>query len=116
MKKILYHPATALFIGILTLLILISLRSNLKKIQISKQNLEAVNAQIEQLESQIAKQEQQLELAQEPLTKEKIIRNELLMKKENEVIIQLPKVQLQPKEKKTSAQKTAWQEWQELLF
>jgi len=64
-----------------------SLRRNAAKTQISTQNISILEEEIKALETQIYKSQEMLEKANQPLNKERILRNELLMQKEGEYVV-----------------------------
>lgn len=81
-------------------------------------------ATIEQLEREVAidrakleQLEQQASAAATDFAKEKIIRDDLLMKEPGEIVVQLPDIELtEPKKEVESDQKTPLEEWKVLIF
>lgn len=115
-KKVLYHPIVVALITVLAIYFIISLKSNEQKLDLSKQNLTQEKSSVSTLEQEVQDQKQKLEQSKLPLNQEKIIRNELLMQKPNELVIQLPEVQLRASTKTQAAPLTPWEKWQALLF
>lgn len=114
-SKILSHPITIVLFSLIFVLFFISLRKNATKTKISTQNISTLENEIQSLEKKIDESQKELEIAQSPLSQEKIIRNELLMQKEGEYIVQLP--ELKKKEVKNEKGKTSpWEAWRELMF
>ena len=55
--------------------------------------------------------------SQQPFAKEQIIRNELLMKREGEYVVQIPDELVTTTQRVTRAEfLTPWEEWRQLLF
>lgn len=111
------HP---LLIGVFTclcLLAIFSLRESSKKAIISKESIEKLEKNIESLEKDVAKENEKLKISQEPIALEKIIRNELLLKKEGEIVLQIPDEEKNKEEEKDlkSGQNGPWEEWKKLL-
>ena len=115
-KKILFHPLVFLLISLASLLLIFSLYQNAQEITNSTTDLKKIELEVDQKEQKIESLENQLNQAQTNFTKERIIRDELLMQKEGELIIQIPEDQTieipQIDEEKPL---TPWQEWKNLL-
>jgi hypothetical protein len=81
----------------------------------SQDNLGQLHQDLELTTSRVQSLEQELQTARNDVTKEKIVRNELLQQKPGEYVV---KADLSPA-KKTSTparkQLTAWEEWWQLL-
>ncbi len=116
MKKILYHPLTILLVSILSLYCIFSLRKNLKRINISRENLRNINNQVRQLKTKVDQKEKQLKQAKKSYSKEKIARNELLLKKPGEYVIQLPELNVDRKQTESSLQSQPIEQWKKLLL
>ncbi len=116
-KSLLEHP---LLIGIFTLfslLIIFSLKESAKKATLSKESLSQLEESVEIEEKNLAKETEKLKNAQTELNIEKIKRNELLQKKEGEIILQIPEkendqLQSNEREKINNPQ----EEWKKLLL
>jgi len=116
MNKIILNPLTIIAFTILGVTLLISLRQNINKIDQSQQNMNILEQEIVKLSSEVSQTEQQLEKADDPISKEKILRNELLMQKEGEYIVQIPEVESRKKQKADHKKTTPWEEWTKLIF
>lgn len=67
--------------------------------------------------SDVSDLERQAQEATSSLAQERIIRNELLMQKPDEIIVQLPAVEeIRLSNTEPSPTPTPWQAWRELLF
>lgn len=115
MKRLLYHPLTAILITALVIYFIISLRSNLKKLEISRQNLSNIQQDVAQLSEEVESQKQTLNQAQQPLAKEKLARDELLLKKSGEYVIDLPDIILTELESEPSPSPRPIEKWIELI-
>jgi cell division protein FtsB len=117
-QKILGNPILIIFSGLIVVAAWWSLRGTRQRILISSQRLDQINQEVTELESQLESLKKDLTLAQNPLSKEIIIRNELLMKKSGEIVVQLPSLEENQDKTKLEENQTAtpWQEWQQILF
>ena len=116
MKKIIYHPLTIIFLSLIAVYFIFSLRSNQNKIDLSKKNIKNLKQIVSKMEISYNRQAEELKTAKKPLTKEKVVRNELLMKKPGEYILQLPEINPAQPEKTIRKEKTPWEKWRNLLF
>lgn len=109
-------PGGAIILTFLSFLFSYSLYKTSQKTKLSNQNLSQMAHEVTQLEEKTDALQTQLEQAKQPLAKEKIIRNELLMKKKGEYVIQIPEEALGNTQKNSEVkQTTPWEEWQKLL-
>ena len=105
-----------LFFSPLTMLAITGLAGQ-QSIQESAQTASQLNQEVEQLTSRVSDLENQLQQATSSAAQERIIRDELLMQKPGEFVIQLPDLGELDKFDETSPElKTPWEEWQLLLF
>lgn len=116
--KIIFRPIFIIFFTLLVLSFAFSMRkSNWQTAQV-KENLGLVEAENRRL----LLEEQELiykkELSALPLTKERIIRDQKWLQRENEEILEMPgfvsEEKVLPENELTKV--TAWQEWQRLIF
>jgi len=116
MKQILYRPVVVFVITILAAYFIFSLRNNLKRVGLSQQNLATKQTEVDELDQSVTQQKEELAIAEQPLAKEKIARNELLMQKDGEIVIRLPEIEI-PEPATVEADVAApWEEWRALLF
>jgi len=116
-KKILLHPIVIFLISLASLLLVFSLYQNAKEITNSTADLKEVELEVDQKQQKIDNLENQLNQAQTNFTKEKIIRDELLMQKEGELVIQIPEDQtIQIPQIEPIQPVTPWQEWKKLIL
>jgi len=116
LKKWLQNPVVLLIFTLLALSFVFSLRKNLTRLTLSEYNLDILKSEVDKLETEVEQKQYQLETAQQPLAKEKIARNELLLKREGEYVIQLPDIELKSKQQPIKNKPTAWQQWRQLLL
>jgi cell division protein FtsB len=116
LKKICYHPLSILVFSLICLYFILSLRRNLKRLNVSYNNLKQVETQVKKLETGLEEKQQQLEQAQLPLAQEKIARNELLLKKPGEYVVQLPKLASEQDQFTPSPSPQPLEQWRQVLF
>lgn len=115
MKKLLFNPIFTVLITFFAFLIILSLNKTSNKASIAQNNLSQIEQDISYLEQEVENNKNLLYQTQNDFNKEKIIRNELLMKKEGEIIVNLPLKGLAKNSDSEAKKLTAWQSWMELL-
>lgn len=75
-----------------------------------------IKQQVDNLEEEMLFKQVELEKARKSYSKEKILRDELLLKKPGEFVIQLPELVIENKVEEQIDNKTPINEWQELIF
>ncbi|MEA2056193.1 MAG: hypothetical protein U9O78_00530 [Patescibacteria group bacterium] len=75
-----------------------------------------IKKQVDKLENEMSAKQKQLEKAKKSYSKEKILRNELLLKKPGEYVIQLPELVTEEEAGETIDKKSPVDEWRELVF
>lgn len=115
MKTLLFHPLTALIITVLAIVFFLSLQTNKNEISRSSDTIHLLEQEVDKISSETSVSEEKLEDAKSPLTKEKIARDELLMQKPGETILQLPPIE-ETDIPEVDQPKTPWEQWKELLF
>lgn len=116
MKNLLYHPSTLLAIALISGVFILSLRKSAQKTRYSSQNINILEQEIEKLAIQVSEQQNLLKSSQKPLAEEKIMRNELLMQKPGEYILQVPEIKIDSKESVQEKILSPWEEWQKLIY
>lgn len=94
----------------------LSLRETAKRAQMSKHELQTLESQVTQLEADYTQTQTILQEHQSSFARERILRDELLQQKTNEVIVQLPPITPPAKPTQTVQQKTPLQEWKQAIF
>jgi cell division protein FtsB len=117
MSKLIFNPITFLGITIISIIFSISLYKSAKRTSYSAENIKSIEEEVLKTEAEVLALEIAIEESQQPFIEEKIIRNELLMKKPGEYVIQIPN-ELIEQTQTTIEVKTLspWEEWQQLLF
>ncbi len=117
MQKLLFHPLTALFLTLLTIIFLISLYHNILDIRKSTETITVLDQENQKLASEISNLEKKLVDTRSDFVQEKITRDELLMQKPGEFIVQLPPLPSpNPQPQLNQQSTTPWQEWRQILF
>lgn len=89
-QKIFELPLVIVLISFLAILLILSLQENKKKSLIDTKNLEQNQKSVELFEKKVEEKEEFLQQAQDDLYKEKLIRNELVKSKDEEIVVQIP--------------------------
>ena len=116
MKKVVSHPLVVLVITLILGLFWWSLYRTILSFGSSQHYLAELHEEVNHQASQVEKLKQQLQEAQDPLTKEKIARNELLQQKPGEYVIKIDEDATPAINQPQEEIKTPWQQWRELLF
>ncbi len=117
MRNLLFHPITVIVITIASMLYFFSLRSTTQKAQRPNETVNELKQEVSNLASEVSELEARVAASQTEFAREKIIRDELLMQKPGEYVIQLGEQGAQPAA--TTAPPptpTPWEEWKKLLF
>src|SRR5688500_128724 len=110
MTSLLKHPFILVIITVVALFYYLSLDKSAQKAEISSQTVLDLEQEIGQISGEVAILEKQLESANHPISQEKIIRNELLMQKPGEYVLQLPSIEVIEKTPPQAETKTPWEE------
>jgi cell division protein FtsB len=116
-KNLFAHPLTVGVFACLCLLAIFSLRESSKKALISKSSIEKLEKNVQNLETEVSLETEKIKNSQKEIALEKIRRNELLLKKEGEIILQIPdeeqnlKLKTDPENKKNGP----LEEWKKLF-
>lgn len=116
LKQIVFNPITALILTVVSLLVVLSLRQNLRRLDYSRENLRQSKDQVEQLEETVSEKRFALDKAKQPLSKEKILRDELLLKRPGEFVVQLPEIVIENEGEVDALNQPPWEEWKQVLF
>ena len=88
--KLLYHPITIFVLTILIVSFFFSLDKSSKKMQSSSANIHILEHEVEQISNEVIELEEKINRTTSLQFKEKVVRDELLLQKEGEFIIQIP--------------------------
>ncbi|OGJ37577.1 MAG: hypothetical protein A2383_00980 [Candidatus Pacebacteria bacterium RIFOXYB1_FULL_39_46] len=116
MNKIISHPLVIVVLTVLAVLFIFSLRKTAQKSQIAIENVAILEESIQDLANQIEKERELIDYSNTDLAKEKILRDELLLQKPGEYVLQIPDDETLLIEDTIAKQKTPWEEWRAVLF
>ena len=117
--KLLYHPITILALTIVAIMFFFSLDKSSKKTQSSSENIRVLEYEIDQISNEIIGLEEKIELTESEQFKEKVVRNELLLQKPGEYILQIQEnTEAKPENKLINKTKTVTplENWKEILL
>lgn len=117
LPKLLFHPLTALGVTVVAGLFMGSLYSTWQRSLQTTQRLEELDRQLERSNAEVMQLQTQLQATSQAQTKDKLIRNTLLMQKPGEYVVQVP-LPNTPDETSNSitTTMTPWEEWQKLVL
>jgi len=116
-RQLLNHPLIVLGLTLLCILAILSLEKSKDQAEISKQSIKQLEDSVKQLENADQEQARIATTGQSELTLEKIQRNELLLQKTGEIILQIPEKEILPNNKEDSEVKNGpLEEWKRLLL
>lgn len=116
LSQIVYHPTFVFGITLVVIAFCVSLFMNSREIRSSSDLVTHLRSQVAQKQQEYNKTKEQASQAQTPLNQESIIRNELLLQKPGEYIVQMPDLP-EPITTRSVIQKqlSPWEEWQKIL-
>ncbi len=115
MKKIFYKPIFLVLLTVVVFLIIAVLNKRTKKPQYLAVNLNNMRIKLESIKKDTQQKEQLLEKAQEPLVFERLVRTELLMQKDNEIVIKLDNLPVPESEIEQQPDSTPFEQWLEVF-
>jgi hypothetical protein len=116
MIKILFHPFAPFIVTILVVGLWVSFLMTTHEIRQSHTLVLGLKSKVEAQKKELGSLEEKLKNAQTPYAQESVIRNELLLQKPGEYIVQLPDLpsSVLPQEAKQPIL-TPWEEWKSLF-
>ncbi len=115
--RILYSHLAAFIFTIIAGVICVSLYINGRRIQQSAQSVDKLETEVSTLETKVNQTELSALAATSSAAKEKIFRNELLLQKPGEYVVQLPDLPLPtPTPVAQPVILRPWQQWWKLVF
>lgn len=114
--KWIFHPLAVITLTIVSIILVYSLQTNTKEIKKSTERIDILDQENQKLATEIFQLEEQLEQARSDFLKEKIVRNELLLQKPGEYIVQIDIPATSSAQKNIDSELTPWQKWQQVLF
>lgn len=89
MIKIIYHPFIIIIFTVISIVFFLSLEKSSQKTEISSKNIEVLEQEIYEMSTQASELDEKIINADSEIFKEKVIRNELLLQKPGEKVIQI---------------------------
>lgn len=115
--RILYSHLAVAFFTVIAGIICVSLYMNGRRIQQSATTVQKMELEVASIEAKVNKVESTALEATSAAAKERIFRDELLLQRPGEYIVQVPDQPLPtPEMAITTPTQTAWQQWKKLLF
>jgi cell division protein FtsB len=87
--RLLSHPIIILALSIGGIIFFISLNKSAEKTQNSSENIRVLEYEVNQISNDVIELEKNIEKTESEQFKEKVVRNELLLKKEGEYVLQI---------------------------
>lgn len=115
MSRWFYHPFTVIIFTIVVTWLYASLLRTEGKMRTSTESVGVLDQEVRQIASEVSDLELQLSHAKSEAAQEQRIRDELLLQKPGEYVIQLPNMEQQKPTRPPKQALSAWQEWQEVL-
>jgi len=116
MIKLFSHPVAIIGYTIFCLIFFISLQATSQKTKTSSESLEVLDQEISRITQDVTHLQQQVAVAKSPTAQEKIIRNELLMQKPGEFVVQLPPIEDDVPVEPPKPTPAPLESWRQLLF
>lgn len=116
MRHFLFHPLTVLILTGVTVVLAVSAYRLGQKNRTSTEYLGVLEQEMDKISSEVFHLQHQAAEAADPITKEKIIRNELLMQRPGEVVVEVPQAPAESTVASSAAELTPAQQWWQLLF
>lgn len=115
MPKWLFHPITVLVATLLAIWLYLSLLRTEQKMELSSESVAVLDQEVQQIANEVSQLNQRLDRASSEQSQEQKIRDELLMKKPGEYVIQLPQNEVIEKPSEKNSKTSPLQEWLVLL-
>jgi cell division protein FtsB len=90
MTKLVYHPFIMFITTIVAIVFFISLDKSSHKTEISSENIKILEEEVHKMSNETIELEEKIIEADSEIFKEKVVRNELLLQKPGERVIQIP--------------------------
>ncbi len=113
--RLIFNPLFVIVVTVLVTAGIIGLRQNSKRLYLSEMNVKREVQDRDRVKAEVLELTAKIEQSNEPLVKDKLIRNELLHQKEGEIVIKLPTVKPIIEEELEEMEMENWQKWLELI-
>ncbi len=115
-KNFWHNPLVFIIFTLIFVITLFSWKNNQQQQSIEEKQISLLEQDINELENNLEEKQQQKDNKYAELIKEKIIRDELLLKKENEYIVQLPNIEIEDKKRPIIITPKPLQVWKKRIF
>lgn len=117
MRSLISHPLVIIVLSVIALSSVISFFVSSRGSRTSAETLEALDTSVARQQERVSELELQAKLSNDPFIQEKIQRDERLLQREGEIVLQLPVVTAIPTiPEPTPTPLTIWQEWKQLFL
>lgn len=117
MGKVLAHPLTVIAFCLVCIVIVVGLRKTSQKSELSAETIDALSQEVAKTAKEVEELKKDAEFAGTDYAKEQIARNELLLQKPGEYVVQVVTPEVEGKNELIVEEKlTPRQEWWKLLF
>lgn len=117
MRTLLEHPVIIVLITIVAGIFMFSLYVSSGRRQSGGETLQSLEDSVERQQQRVQSLEEQAQLSRDPFVQEKIQRDERLLQKPEDIVLQLPPLTVpSPTPEPTAVPSPPWQEWKQLLF
>lgn len=116
MSSLLKNPISVVIITIIAVFYYLSLNKSAQKASISSQTVAQIEEERTLVSNEVTQLEKQLEGINHPISQEKALRNELLLQKPGEYVLQLPSIEVSEAQHAVPKEPSAWDEWRKILF
>lgn len=114
--KIVFHPLFVIIVSVLVVSGIIGLKKNSNRLELSKTNVQRKAQDRDRVKAEVLELDLKIEEANQPLAKDRLIRNQLLQQKEGEVVIKLPNTNNSKESQTDKTEVENWQKWLELVL
>jgi cell division protein FtsB len=116
MNKLFYNPISLIVFVLVVFTISLSLRETAKRADLAKKEVTALEQEVKMLETDTTAAQELVLERQGEFMREKIARNELLLQKPDEIIVQLPPITPKPMPTPMITKGTPLEEWKQAIF
>lgn len=96
MKQFFSHPIIIIIVTILAVAALLSLNKSKERVHIAKQNVAVLEHEVAKIAKEVAETQLAITAADTEFAKDRTLRNELLLQKTGEYIVQIPSPEEKP--------------------
>ncbi len=116
MNKLFFNPISVIVFTIVVFTLSLSIKETSHRATATKQELQSLQKEVSALQSEAVETEQLVAERRGEFVREKIARDELLLQKPNELIVQLPPITPKPEPTPIVQQHSPLEEWKRAIF